>query len=118
MKVSMKKAHQFTVRLTPELRASLDRACELTGLDAATVARACLQAFIEEVEATGEIRLPLSVIPKSERKKSLGDYPRSSSTAPFSVNEEPPARETKPITGARLTLREMGEREKYQPSKK
>lgn len=64
----MKKPRpQLNVRLSPDLREPLERACEKTGLDAATVARACIQAFIEEVEATGEIRLPLSIIPKSKK---------------------------------------------------
>ena len=61
-----KKTNQISVRLPEELQEALDRVCKLTGLDATTVTRACLQAFVEEVDRAGEIRLPLAVIPKKE----------------------------------------------------
>ena len=61
----MKKSFQFNVRLPLELRDALLEACEAVGLDATTVTRACLKAFIDEVTRTGEIRLPLAIVPKA-----------------------------------------------------
>lgn len=84
------KSSQINVRLTEALREDLEHACAITGLDSATVVRACLEAFVAEVKRTGEIRLPLAVIPKSETKKSSGAVltPRSSSAAPTGLSGE------------------------------
>ncbi len=59
---------RITVRLSDELRKQVQQACTLTGLDEPTIIRECLKAFVEEVDATGEIRLPFALLPKSAKK--------------------------------------------------
>lgn len=84
----MKKNKQLNVRLPNDLREELERACEVVGLDAATVTRACLQAFVDQVTHTGEIRLPLAIVPK----KSTPTFPltaRAPHVTP-SLNEAAP----------------------------
>lgn len=71
----MQKTSQLNVRITPELRAEVDAACEKTGLDPAIAVRECLKAFVVEVQATGEIRLPLAIVPKSDWIILRGELP-------------------------------------------
>lgn len=102
----MKNSHQFTVRLPAGLREQIERACEITGLDAATVTRACLQAFCEEVDRTGEIRLPLAVIAKSKRDPVFPGAGSGTRSTP-SLSEDPP-----------VVPRKLPQVEKPIPSKK
>lgn len=62
------KDQRITVRLSAELQAEITDACRITGLDEPTIIRECLKAFVKEVKASGEIRLPLAVVPKSAIK--------------------------------------------------
>ena len=47
------------VRLTPELRARLQRAAERSGLKAADLIRMAVEEFLDKVEEAGEMRIPL-----------------------------------------------------------
>lgn len=72
----MAKDARIHFRLREDLRERLLHVCKITGLDEPTIIRACIEAFIDHVESTGEIRLPLAVIPKSEAgKKTSGGAP-------------------------------------------
>jgi hypothetical protein len=93
-----RKNSQVTSRLPDGLLERLDKACDVTGLDTSTVVKACLTAFVEEVEATGEIRLPLAIVPKVKKSSirpegsptASGSKGSSASTArhKFEVHEE------------------------------
>lgn len=94
----MKKNKQLNVRLPHDLREELESACKIVGLDAATVTRACLQAFVDQVVQTGEIRLPLAIVPKASAAphaapaKAAGIVrPRSDSTAALRLEGDPNA---------------------------
>ncbi len=64
---SMKrKSNQFSLRLDPELQAEVEECCRITGMEAPHFIREAFKAFVEEVRKTGEIRLPLALIPKSQ----------------------------------------------------
>lgn len=136
-----KKDNRITVRLDATLQAQVNKACAITGLDEPTIIRECLKAFTEEVQRTGEIRLPLAIVPKSKAvaaapiaaivpsvPHSTGSTPASaaspanppSAPAPFSLNEPSPIppRATPPPTRtpARAALRRMAELEKKKPT--
>ena len=99
----MSKPDRINFRLDPVARRRLQRACELTGLDEPTALRACIQAFVEHIEAEGGIWLPLAIVPQ-EKKKS-GSFPKAghlqnvdvagpsiaSTTRPAHPPQDPPA---------------------------
>jgi predicted DNA-binding protein len=64
-----RQSNQFSVRLNPELKEAVERCCDLTGMDAAHFMREAFRAFVEEVEASGEIRLPLAITPKKTQSR-------------------------------------------------
>ena len=73
-----KRSNQINVRLDNELKAKFEATCEQVRIEPATVIRACIEAFVEEVQEKGEIRMPLAIVPKSSVKKN---EPETSSTA-------------------------------------
>lgn len=93
------KDTRISVRLSPELKRQVLEACALTGLDEPTVIRECLKAFVEEVATTGEVRLPLALIPKS---KKLGSQNTEGPKAKPAVGAQESA------TGARTALPPSG----------
>jgi len=58
------KEIRISVRITPQLKAELQKAVELTGIDESTLVRKCLEALLDHVETHGSITLPLSIGPK------------------------------------------------------
>jgi hypothetical protein len=62
----MSASTHFGVRLTPIMRERLEQTSKIVDLDAPTVVRALISAFVERVEGRREIRLPLAVVPKGE----------------------------------------------------
>lgn len=94
MTAMARKSNQLSVRLDSELQKDVEECCEITGLDSSTLMRECLKAFVREVRATGEIRLPLAIIPKSEVGKKthaqIATIPRAPSFhSTAGVNETP-----------------------------
>jgi len=88
----MSKTEQLHFRLDGNARERLREACKLTGLDEASALRACITAFINHVEKTGEIRLPLCITEKPSKHSQTPSFP--STDAPDSprfvsaVNED------------------------------
>jgi len=121
----MSKDHRLHFRLDDKARNRLKEACALTGLDEATALRACILAFVDYVEQTGEIRLPLAVVPKPKIATTKIPTPTFHVTAApvpsrSSLNEEPPARPVVPtdaprITKTRAKLKGMVARESKKP---
>lgn len=122
----MSKDHRLHFRLDDKARNRLKEACALTGLDEATALRACILAFVDYVEQTGEIRLPLAVVPKPKTttvKIATPTFPSTAAPVPSrasSLNEEPPARPVVPVAAPRITktravLKRMVAKEKKKP---
>jgi len=63
---AMAKEPRINVRATESQKERLRRACEVTGLSETAIVMACVEAALVYIEAHGEVRLPLAVIPKSE----------------------------------------------------
>lgn len=107
-----RKTNQFSVRLDPQLQADVEECARITGLDPALFMREAFKAFVGEVRATGKITLPIAIVPRGEKSPRATVHP-TSSTAVFSVNEQPtPARATAPpatpgMTHTRAVLRKM-----------
>lgn len=67
-----RKSNQFSVRLDADLQKAVEQCAELTGLEPAQFMREAFKAFVEEVQSTGEIRLPLAITPKKALKRKAG----------------------------------------------
>ena len=103
MLACMSKDDRLHFRLDPVAREKLRKVCAVTGLDEPTALRACISAFIEYVEAHGEITLPLRVVPRAKEKAAIPTptFPstaRAPHGATLSLNEEPAKRDAVPPT--------------------
>lgn len=113
-----RKTNQFSLRLDEDLAASVEECCKQTGIEPAHFIKEAFKAFVEEVRRTGEIRMPLALVPKM----SLIKTPFRSTVVPQSqdaaissrLNEEPatprstavPTSE-KPLTKTRAGMRKI-----------
>jgi antitoxin component of RelBE/YafQ-DinJ toxin-antitoxin module len=82
------KNNQFTARVPEDLKADVERECEKTGIDPSTLIRACLKAFVDEVQRSGEIVLPLALTSKRRLKELEAGH--NGRDPQINFNEEPP----------------------------
>lgn len=105
----MSKNQQLHFRLDESARERLREACKITGLDEATALRACILAFVNHVEKTGEIRLPLCITEKpSKHSQAPSFHSTDAAVSPRfvtpAVNEEASAAPVDAdATGKRIT---------------
>lgn len=118
-----RKTNQFSLRLEQELADAVQECCKITGMEPSLFIKEAFKAFVEEVKRTGEIRLPLALVPKSSLKKTPAGFlstaaPQTPEAAISSrTNEEPAtprsasvAKPENPITKTRATMREIANR--------
>jgi predicted transcriptional regulator len=65
--VKSKKMHAMTIRLEDDLKRSLERIAEQTGLAETDIIRLCIRAQIKEVEKNGSLLFTInSELPKNK----------------------------------------------------
>jgi hypothetical protein len=108
------KDHRITVRLSSELQAEIAEVCRITGLDEPTIIRECLKAFVDHVKDTGEIRLPLAIVPKSTRKQPFSStvvLPVPENASASRLNESAPSEQpTVPRRSTRQVMRDIAKK--------
>jgi hypothetical protein len=120
------KETRIAFRASDDLKKRLARAARIVGLSETAMAEACVEALIEYIEANGEIRLPLVVVPEREWEKK-SDLARSAGAMPATgrasrltdepseessrLNDEQPSEEA-PQPKMTRALRAMGKKQK------
>jgi hypothetical protein len=88
-----RKSRPRDCALPDELLDRLDRACEITVLDASRIVKACIKAFVEEIDRTGEIRLPLPLVAGAKNRGSSGSAGGGKTTGSTSGRRHEKSRE-------------------------
>lgn len=77
-KNTQKASNQYSCRLDDALQRDFEECLGITGMEPGLLLREAIKAFVEEVKATGEIRLPIAIVPK---KAKIGAPSGTGSTA-------------------------------------
>ncbi len=89
----MPKHTRLQFRTTEEKKQRFERCCAKVGLDQTALGQAAVDALCDYIEASGEITLPLRVLPKSalaalEKKAEYSLMARATASTPRSLDEE------------------------------
>lgn len=85
------KEPRISVRVSPGLKAALERVEQTTGIAEAELVRACVRALVEYVTEHGELTVPLVMKPKSADRKLVRNPSEEISTFEERPQKKKPA---------------------------
>ena len=97
----MAKETRIAFRASDEMKKRLAAAAKSVRLSETALAEACVEALIEYIEQYGEITFPLTVLPKSEFKKTRIAAPivPAQSLRSTAISAHPERRSLRPSSG-------------------